>query len=104
MAHRIIKAEVSSVLNVNYREATVKYTTILPRECLDELKHLTAIKIIPSVSQGIRLAVEDFVTVQKRRAYEDSMREAAGDAAFLKRTVDTQSDFAAVDAEGVEAW
>ena len=92
------------MLNTNYREASVKYTTVLPRECLDGLKDLTDKKIIPSVSQGIRLAVEDFVAIQKRRAYELSMREAAEDEAFIKRTVDTQNDFAVVDAEGEETW
>ena len=41
----------------------IKYTTVLPKICIDELKDLTDKKIIPSVSQGIRLAVEDFVFV-----------------------------------------
>jgi hypothetical protein len=92
------------MLNANYREASVKYTAILPRECLDELKALTDIKVIPSVSQGIRLAVEDFVTIQKQRVYESAMREAAVDEAFMKRTADTQNDFAVVDADGEETW
>jgi hypothetical protein len=68
------------------------------------LKTLLDKKIIPSVSQGIRLAVEDFVAVQKRYVYEAAVKEAAADAAFIKRTTDTQYDFAAVDAEGEEIW
>jgi metal-responsive CopG/Arc/MetJ family transcriptional regulator len=96
--------EVSIVPNANYREASVKYTTVLPKECLNELKALTEKKVIPSVSQGIRRAVEDFVTVQKQNAYKMSMREAAADTAFIKRTVDTQNDFAGVDAEGEGVW
>jgi hypothetical protein len=92
------------MLNANYRKTSVKYTAVLPQGCLDELKILTEKKVIPSVSQGIRQAVEDFVTVQKRRAYETSMREAAADGAFVKRTADTQNDFAAADAEGEETW
>jgi metal-responsive CopG/Arc/MetJ family transcriptional regulator len=96
--------EVNIVLNANYREASVKYTAVLPKECLDQLKNLTEKKVIPSVSQGIRWAVEDFVATQKRRAYEASMREAVADEAFIKRTADAQSDFAAVDAEEERAW
>ena len=65
------------MLNTNYSEASVKYTTILPRGCLDELKSLADRKIIPSVSQGIRLAVEDFVAIQKQRSYASLMRDAA---------------------------
>jgi hypothetical protein len=64
MAYRIIQLKVSIVPNANYREAFVKYTTVLPKECLNELKALTEKKVIPSVSQGIRRTVEDFVTVQ----------------------------------------
>jgi len=85
--------------NVNYREASTKYTTVLPRSCLDGLKDLADRKIIPSVSQGIRLAVEDFVAVQNQRSYESSMRDAATDEAFIKRTMDAQNDFVHVDAE-----
>ena len=90
--------------NANNKEASVKYTAVLQKECLDELKSLVSEKIIPSVSYGIRLAVADFVTIQKQLVYESSIREAATDEAFIKRTVDTQNDFAGVDAEGEEAW
>ena len=92
------------MLNANYREASVKYTTVLPKECLDELKKLSDRKVIPSVSQGIRLAVEGFVAAQKRQAYEASMKDAATDTAFIKRTVEAQKDFAAVDEEGEDSW
>jgi hypothetical protein len=96
--------EVTKVLKASYRESSVKYTAVLSKECLDDLKTLAERKVIPSVSQGIRIAVEEFVAVQKRQAYEVSLMEAAADAAFIKRTIDTQNDFAAVDAEGEEAW
>jgi rRNA-processing protein FCF1 len=93
------------MLNANYREASVKYTAVLPKNCLDELKTLTEKKVIPSVSQGIRLAVEDFVLIHKQRLYEDALRDAAADKAFMGRTLDAQKAFAAVDAEGEDgAW
>jgi metal-responsive CopG/Arc/MetJ family transcriptional regulator len=83
---------------------SVKYTTVLSRECLNELKALTDKKIIPSVSQGIRWAVENFVDFQKKQAYEDSMKSAALDAEFIKRNIETQNDFTVVDAEGEGSW
>ena len=92
------------MLNTSYGKASIKYTTVLPKGCIDELKDLTDKKIIPSVSQGIRLAVENFVAIQKRRAYESLICEAATDKAFIKRTMDMQNDFAAVDAEGEYEW
>lgn len=92
------------MLNASQREASVKYTMVIPKDCLDDLKELSEKKIIPSVSQGIRLAVEDFVAAQRRRQYEISMRDAATDLAFIKRTMDSQTDFSAVDAEGHDPW
>ena len=85
---------------VSYNETSVKYTTVLPKTCIDELKSLTAKKIVPSVNQGIRLAVMNFVDIQKQQEYTNMMMEAAQDEAFLKRTMDTQNDFAIVDEEG----
>jgi hypothetical protein len=71
---------------------------------MDELKLLAEKKIIPSVNQGIRLAVEDFVLSHKQRAYESAMKEAAADKDFMRRTLETQEAFSAVDSEGQEPW
>ena len=92
------------MLNTGNKEASIKYTTVLPKQCLDDLKILTERKVILSVSQGIRLAIEGFIESQNRYHYELSMKDAAVDSAFIKRTMDTQADFKAVDEEGEDAW
>ena len=86
------------------KEPTIKYTTVLPSACIDELKELSDKNIIPSVSQGIRLAVEGFVVMQKQVEYNRMMNDASNDAEFIQRTMDTQSDFSIVDSEGDEPW
>ena len=86
------------------KETSIKYTTVLPKACIDELKSLAEKKIVPSVSQGIRLAVENFVATQKQQEYINSMQEAMNDKAFIKRTMDTQNDFSFVDEEEAETW
>ena len=86
------------------KEPAVKYTAILPQSSMDGLKKLARQSVIPSINQGIRLAVEDFVRLHERLAYEQAMNEAAGDLAFLKRTLDTQEAFAEADAEGLGSW
>ena len=85
-----------------YRESTVKYTAILPQDCVEELRFMAERKVIPSVNQGIRTAVEDFVTAYKRQEYQYAMKDAANDKRFMERTMDTQQAFAAVDAEDGE--
>lgn len=89
---------------IKEKEASVKYTTVLPRECLNALKDLTDKKCIPSVSQGIRWAIDEFVYAKRRQAYELSMKSAATDEEFVKRTMEAHCDFTAVDEEGEAAW
>ena len=84
--------------------ANVKYTAILPQDCLNELRSMTERNLIPSVNQGIRAAVEDFVKAYKLREYQHGIREAANDEVFIRRTMDTQSAFEFVDAEGAAQW
>jgi hypothetical protein len=86
------------------QETSVKYTAVLPRAYVIELKALAGKKIIPSVNQGIRLAVENFVAFHQQQEYELALQAAAADQAFIKRTLDTQEDFSAVDAEGENPW
>jgi len=87
-----------------FKETSIKYTTVLPRACIDEMKNLADKKIIPSVSQGIRLAIENFISVQKQQEYANNLKDAMNDNSFIKRTMDTQDDFAVVDEEGVGSW
>jgi hypothetical protein len=96
--------EVVIMLATAPKETSVKYTTVLPRVCIDEMKSLANKKIVPSVSQGIRLAVENFISIQKQEEYANSLKDATNDNSFIKRTMDTQNDFAVVDGEGVGAW
>jgi len=91
-------------MGVNFISTQVKYTAMLSQDSIKELKALAEKKIIPSVSHGIRFAVEDFVALQKRREYAELMCEAAKDNEFIKRTIDMQEDFAAIDYAGDEKW
>ena len=86
------------------KEKSIKYTTVLPKICIDDMKSLVDKKIVPSVSQGVRLAIESFIKAQKQQEYENSLKDATNDHAFIKRTMDTQNDFTDVDGEGIKSW
>ena len=92
------------MLAAAHKETSVKYTTVLPKICIDEMKSLADKKIVPSVSQGIRLAIENFIATQKQHEYASSLKEATSDNSFIKRTMDAQNDFTVVDEEGVGSW
>jgi len=96
--------EVLDMITAAPKELSIKYTTILPKTCIDELKVLTSKKIVPSVSQGIRLAIENYIAQQKQQEYANAMREAMADGEFVQRTMNAQNDFANVDSEGAGAW
>jgi len=79
---------------------SVKYTTVLPQEHLNELRRMTERNEIPSINQGIRAAVKDYVNTHRQMEYQRGVCEAAADEAFIQRTMDAQIAFEFVDAEG----
>lgn len=83
---------------------SIKYTVALPSEYISELKELASKKIIKSVNNGIKIAIEKYIQQEKKELYERSMTEAAKDEDFLKRTLDCQKDFANVDCEVGGKW
>jgi hypothetical protein len=86
------------------KKTSVRYTTVLSQDCIDELKNMAEHEIISSVNHGIRLAIESFIEGNKRKEYELAMQEAASDHLFLKRTLETQEAFSSSDADEDAAW
>ena len=84
--------------------ATVKYTAVLPSDCIAELKELAEKKLIPSVNYGIRQAVERYIEQTKKDMYAHTMSEAMNDSDFISRTLETQKDFTSVDCEVGGEW
>ena len=77
----------------------IKYTAVLPKQVVIELKTLVNKQIIPSVNQGIQKAIEAFLVEKKKELYRKLMEEASKDEAFLKRTLENQSAFEKIDSE-----
>lgn len=86
------------------KEEKVKYTIVLPKIMLSELKELSQNDMIPSINQGIQGAIEAFLNEKKNEQYYQQMQEASKDKAFLKRTQDAQSVFENSDAEIDDSW
>ncbi len=82
----------------------VKYTAVLPAGTVNALKRMAERKEIPSVNQGIREALERYITDEEKARYAREMREAAADADYMARTMETQEAFAGVDAEEMGGW
>jgi len=83
---------------------TVKYTAILPKDHVKELRNMADKKIIPSINQGIRVAVEDFIKARNESEYKQNMLEASKDESFKKRMADTMTAFEYADAKVEGEW
>jgi uncharacterized protein YqeY len=89
---------------MNTTNANIRYTTVLPAKYVEELKQLAAQKVITSVNNGIREAIELFLGEARRELYAQKMAEAAKDQRFLERTLDAQSAYSHIDSEVGGQW
>lgn len=85
-------------------EEGIRYTTLLPKSSLAELKRLVSRKEIESVNSGIRYAVESFLREKSRMEYDENLAKAARDKRFQARNEEVERDFEALDREGPEGW
>ncbi len=89
---------------MNTTNANIRYTTVLPAKYVEELKQLAAHKVISSVNNGIREAIELFLGEAHREMYAQKMAEAIKDQRFLDRTMDSQTAFSQIDDEVGGQW
>ncbi|HBE06236.1 MAG TPA: hypothetical protein DCY85_07065 [Firmicutes bacterium] len=77
-------------------------TFSLPVELIEKLRECADNNHIPSVSAGVREAIEQYVTNIEKKALHDKMMEAAKDALFMKDLHNSMSAFSVSDAESAK--
>ncbi len=83
---------------------TVRFTATIPSIYIDELKQLAKEKQIPSVNFAIRQAIDEYLKQAKKHEYDEMMKEAANDRAFMERTMKCAKDFEFSDSEVQGEW
>ncbi|MCL2707309.1 MAG: hypothetical protein FWE97_04015 [Dehalococcoidia bacterium] len=83
---------------------TIRYTATLPLDYVNELRGLAKENKIPSVNYAINVALDMYIREQKAAEYEDQMKNAGQDKAFLSRTMNCADDFSAIDGEVDNIW
>ena len=83
---------------------TVRYTATLPLPLVNELEKMAKERLIPSVNYAINEALDEYLKDRKTTRYEELMREAGHDKAFLARTIRCQEGFEIVDGEVLGEW
>ena len=79
--------------------AIVKSTINLNRYYKEQLEYFVQIKELDSVTEGINLAIENYVKAKQKELYAAEMKKAKSDAEFIKRTMGTQKEFEKSDAD-----
>ena len=85
----------------------IKSTINIDKDLKDQLEILVRCKKISSLTEGINMAINDFINKQKRSDYEAKMALAAADEAFMRRTMVVQEEFEGLDKDidlGDEEW
>ena len=77
-------------------------TFSLPVDLIEELKECAENNHLPSVSAGVREAIEQNVANIEKKALYDKMMEAANDSLFMKDLHDSMSAFSVSDAESAK--
>lgn len=78
---------------------TVKSTVNLNRYYKEQLEYLVSINKLDSVTEGINLAIADFVKAKQKELYAARMKEASQDKEFIERTMSSQKDFERLDSD-----
>ncbi len=82
-------------------------TFSLPVEYIDKLREYSKNKIIPSMSAGIRDALDNYFKMQEKRKVYEIMKEASSDKLLLNDICETMSAYSFSDEEndgGNDNW
>ena len=82
----------------------IKTTINLKSEYKNQLNELVEEKVIASMTDGFNQAIELFLKEKKKQQYIKKIEEAAKDKNFIKRTINSQKDFDAIETEVSEEW
>jgi len=75
------------------------YTFSLPIETVDRMKEYANEKYIPSVTAGVREAIEEYTKKLEKEKLRKEITRASRDPLFLKDIEECARDFEATDAE-----
>lgn len=82
----------------------VKSTVNLNKYYKEQLEELVRLNLLSSVTEGVNLAIENFVKEKNRELYAKQMEEAVNDRDFMERTLTAQKDFDKIDEEDFGEW
>jgi len=79
--------------------AMVKSTLNIVKENKEGLENLVKENEISSVTEGVNIAIKQFLLQKRSEQYARQMKEAASDKDFIKRTESVNNEFKYADVE-----
>ena len=83
-----------------FEPRSVKTTVNIPAKYRDNLRYFVEQKRIPSFSEGINQAIENYIAELRRAEYAEQMAAAAHDKGFIARTMECQAEMTEEGAPG----
>lgn len=75
----------------------IKSTVNIDKYYKEQLEYLVSINELNSVTEGINIAIAEYVKDKQKALYAQQMRQAAQDPAFINRTMTAQKDFEKIE-------
>ncbi len=78
------------------------HTFFLPEDLLDKYRKFSSMDYIPSINEGVRLALEEYAKRLEKKLLYKQMKEASEDQMFMEDLEKTMKAFKEVDTETME--
>lgn len=78
------------------------HTFFLPEDLLEKYRAFSSMDYIPSMNEGVRIALEEYAKRLEKKLLYDQMKDASEDEMFMEDLENTMKAFREVDKEIVE--
>ena len=78
---------------------TIKSTININKYYKEQMEYLVKINKISSVTEGINIAIEQYIKEKQKEIYAMEMEKAKSDPEFIKRTIGVQKEFEKSDSD-----
>jgi hypothetical protein len=81
---------------------TVRRSVALPYKLIEEVRTVAPLALRENLNRLVTVALQDFVTQRKKRAFEESMAQMAADPAICAECAILSKEFTIAEADGLK--
>ena len=81
---------------------TIRRSVALPYKLIEEVRAVAPLALRENLNRLVTVALQDFVTQRKKRAFEESMAQMAADPAICAECAILSKEFTIAEADGLK--